>query len=221
MLNNLFSNKINTTKNLKCIFLSGFLLSSIVVFSQKNEIRISGEVSHLFHDLNITGLDDYKYINPKGIELAYFYSLKNNWKIGTSIFTNWSTFYTQIDKKFNCNESGISILFKKQFHTSANQNSSWNFSFGSYNGAASNITFYYNHRGDCWSKVYGYNEMPDSFSEKFFSDLYTDIEWVRNFKNNGIISLSPFTKYRIIKNNINDKYIGFQLGLKLNYSFCF
>lgn len=86
-------------KNLKYILLSSFLLSSIVVFSQKNEIRISGEISHLFHDLNISGVDDYQYINPKGFELAYFYSLKNDWKIGTSLFYNWSTFYTQIDEK--------------------------------------------------------------------------------------------------------------------------
>ena len=208
-------------KNLKYILFSSFLFSSIVVFSQKNEVRISGEISHLFHNLNLPGIDEYQYINPKGIELAYFYSLQNDWKIGTSLFYNWSTFYTQLDEKYDCNESGISILFKKRFHISNNQKSNWTVSFGSYNGSASNITFYYNHRGDYWSKVYGYDKMPDSFSEKFFSDLYADIEWVRNFKNFGIISLSPFTKYRIIKNNMNDKYTGLQLGLKLNYSFCF
>lgn len=208
-------------KNLKYILCSSFMLFSIVSFSQKNEIRLSGEISHLFHDLNLTGLDEYQYINPKGIELAYFYSLQNDWKIGTSLFYNWSTFYTQYDTKYDCNESGISILFKKTFHTSDNQKNKWTFSFGSYNGAASNITFYYNHRGDYWSKVSGYDKMPDSFSEKFFSDLYADIEWERIFKNFGIISLSPFTKYRIIKNDMNDKYTGLQLGIKLNYSFCF
>lgn len=63
--------------------------------------------------------------------------------------------------------------------------------------------------------------MPESFSEKFFSDLYADIGLERSLNNFGIISLSPFTKYRIVKNDINDKYTGFQLGLKLNYSFGF
>ncbi|HPF51554.1 MAG TPA: hypothetical protein PK335_08255 [Draconibacterium sp.] len=208
-------------KNLKYILFSCFLFSSIAVFSQKNEVRISGEISHLFHDLNLPRIDEYQYINPKGIEFAYFYSLQNDWKIGTSLFYNWSTFYTHLDEKYDSNESGISILFKKRFHTSNNQKSNWTFSFGSYNGAASNITFYYNHRGDYWSKVDNWDEMPDSFSEKFFSDLYTDIGWVRNFKNFGIISLSPFIKYRIIKNNMNDKYTGLQFGMKLNYSFCF
>lgn len=206
-------------KNLKYILLLSFLLYSIFVFSQKNEIRISGEVSHLFHDLNIPGVDDYQYLNPKGIELAYFYSLKNNWKLGTSLFYNWSTFYTQIDEKYDCNEIGISILFKKTFHTSDNQNSNWSFGFGSYSGVASNISFYYHHR-EYWSRVYSWDSMPNSFSEKFFSDLYADIEWARSLNNFGIISLSPFAKYRIIKNDINDKYTGFQLGLKLNFSFC-
>lgn len=207
-------------KNLKYILLSSFLFSSIVVFSQKNEIRISGEITHIFHDLNITGVEDYKYINPRGIELAYFYSLKNDWKIGTSLFYNWNTFYTQIDEKYDCNESGISILFKKTFHQSDNQKNNWTFSFGSYSGIARNISFYYHHREN-WSKVYNWSAMPDSFSEKLFSDLYADIEWERGLNNFGIISLSPFTKYRIITNDINDKYTGFQLGLKLNYSFSF
>jgi hypothetical protein len=208
-------------KNLKYFFLSSFLLSSIVVFSQKNEIRISGEISHLFHDLNLTGVDDYKYINPKGIELAYFYSLKNDWKVGTSLFYNWSTFYTQIDEKFDCNESGISILFKKTFLTSDNQKSNCSYSFGAYNGILSNISFYYQHRED-WIMVYNSSLIPgNSFSENFFSDLYVDIEWTRRLNHLGVISLSPFTKYRMIKNDINDKYYGFQLGLKLSYSFCF
>ncbi len=207
-------------KNLKYILFSSFLLSSIVVFSQKNELRISGETSHLFHNLNLSGIDEYQYINPKGIELAYFYSLKNDWKIGTSLFYNWSTFYTQLDEKYDCNENGISILFKKTFHQSDNQKNNWTFGFGSYNGIASNISFYYQHR-EYWSKVYNWDSMPDSFSEKFFSDVYADIEWERSLNNFGIISLSPFTKYRIIKNDINNKYTGFQLGVKLNYSFCF
>ena len=188
------------------------------VFSQKNEIRISGEISHLFHDLNISGVDEY--INSKGIELAYFYSIKNDWKIGTSLFYNWNTFYTQVDKKYDCNENGISILFKKRFYTSDNMNNNWVYSFGIYNGIASNISFYYHHR-EYWSIMYNSDSVPDSFSEKFFSDLYADIEWTRNLYNIGIISLSPFTGYRIIKNDINVKYNGFQVGFKLNYSFCF
>lgn len=191
----------------------------------KNEIKISGEISHLFHNFHdlhiITRVDDYRYINPKGIELTYFHSLKNDWKIGTSLFYNWSTFYTQIDKKYDCNEIGFSILFKKRFRTSDNQKYNWAFGFGTYNGIASNIEFYLHHR-EYWSRVYNSSLIPDdNFSENFFSDLYADIEWSKSVNKLGIISLLPFTKYRIIKNAINTKYTGLQLGLKLNYSFGF
>ena len=187
----------------------------------KNEIRISGEISHLFHnfhDLHITRVDDYKYINPKGIELAYYRCVNNDWKIGTSLFYNWGTFYTQIDKKYDCNEIGFSILFKKRFRTSNNQKYNWAFCFGTYNGIASNIEFYLHHR-EYWSRAYNSSLIPDdNFSENFFSDLYADIEWSSSLNNFGKISFSPFTKYRIIKNDTNTKYTGFQLGVKIGYS---
>lgn len=200
---------------LSFITIATLFFIALQVSGQKHELRVSGEFSHPVHSINISGLPEYDYYGTKGLELGYFYGLGNDWQLGISGLYEWNTYYTKIDEKYDCNESAVGLLLKNTFVQLSDGKWKLLWTFGTYNGVVNNPQRYVNPTGSWIPKEHS-NE-----GEKFFSDLYLDLELKAKLGNWGNASFAPFMKYRIKDNWLNEQFDGFQFGLKLVYSFGF
>lgn len=202
-------------KTILLILFTFFLILRSV--GQNNEIRISGEISHTVHNKNLSGVPDYHFLGSKGLELAYFRELDHNWMIGLGGIFQWSTYYHEIDIRFDCNEIGFGVFLKKSFIHLNDGKLIFSSTLGMYNGIVTD-TQQFLLRSGYWIRMYN-SYLDEESDKKFFSDLYYDIECSIKTGNVGNISFAPFLKYRLKETWVNELYSGFQCGIKLCYTY--
>ena len=206
-------------KKIKLLFLT--LICFVNLHAQEQQKRSTWSVNALLshydrqkeNELNL-GKIGYN-VNP-GLEILYGFPLDNSSFLSTGISYQYVYLqsYSESSDKFVVGELSIPVLF-----TAYEKSGFFSFSTGIYTGQFLHFSWYQNLHSQ-WELVNP--KVREHFSDKsFFMDGYLDFAYSNSswFKNNHIIKIAPFVRYRFSDNWMEYYRTSVYYGIKLELTF--